>query len=339
VDLFAGAGGLSLGLEAAGFEVLLAVDSWQLAVDTYTKNFSHAAMCADLSSQISKDVAHTAGIGVGEIDLLAGGPPCQGFSIQRIGDDSDARNQLVLDFGRHVRELKPRAFLMENVPGLLGRRGKTLAQAFVAMVEDAGYRVTVGRVNAADYGVPQNRRRVLFVGHRLDGKPYDLDDIDKTEAPTVREVLQDLPEPAPPGTRCWSDPLHIESHLSDLNRKRIALIPAGGGFEDLPPELRVAAHKSGASVIGHRGVYGRLHPDQLAGTVTARFDSFTRGRFGHPLVPRNLTLREGARLQTFPDEFLFLGSREEIAAQIGNAVPPRMADATGRMLARILRDH
>jgi DNA (cytosine-5)-methyltransferase 1 len=130
----------------------------------------------------------------------------------------------------------------------------------------------------------------------------------------------------------------VDGRLSELNRLRLKHISPGGGFEDLPLELRVNCHRAGADVIGHRGVYGRLAPDAPAGTITARFDSFTRGRFAHPYADRNLTMREGARLQGFPDDFIFMGNREEVAAQIGNAVPPPVAEAVARDLAQHLAE-
>lgn len=325
LDLFCGAGGLSLGLEVAGFEVVAAVDNWQLAVDTYTKNFSHAAICRDISTLSGRELCDLAAVRPGDIDLLAGGPPCQGFSVQRIGEDQDPRNNLILEFARLIVELQPRAFLMENVLGLLGKRGKAAFSAFEDRVRDAGYSVDALRVNAADYGIPQNRRRVLVTGFRRDvsGKIPQPETV--SAHLSVWDAIGDLPQAAPPGTAVADDSLHIESKMSALNRKRLSLIPPGGGFEDLPADMRVACHASGAAVIGHRGVYGRLHPHQPAGTITARFDSFTRGRFAHPFADRNITLREGARLQTFPDHFVFLGNREEVAAQIGNAVAPRLA--------------
>jgi DNA (cytosine-5)-methyltransferase 1 len=133
-----------------------------------------------------------------------------------------------------------------------------------------------------------------------------------------------------------SDPLHFRTNLSELNLERLRHIPPGGGFEDLPVELRVNCHKNGASKIGHRYVYGRLAPDRPAGTITARFDSFTRGKFAHPLEDRNITLREGARLQTFPDTFRFSGTQEEIAAQVGNAIPPLLATTIARAMSSYL---
>jgi DNA (cytosine-5)-methyltransferase 1 len=132
------------------------------------------------------------------------------------------------------------------------------------------------------------------------------------------------------------DALHRRIRLSAKNLERLSLIPPGGGFEDLPIEMRVDCHKSGAARIGHRSVYGRLAPDRPAATITARFDSFTRGRFGHPWEERNITLREGARLQGFPDSHSFYGTQEEIAAQIGNAVPPTLAYVFGKALKEFL---
>jgi DNA (cytosine-5)-methyltransferase 1 len=325
IDLFSGAGGLSLGLATAGFDVVAAVDNWQLAVDTYTKNHSHAAISRDVSQLSGAEICEMAGLGQGHVDLLAGGPPCQGFSVQRIGGDYDARNALVLEFARLVAEIQPRAFLMENVPGLLGKRGAHTFSVFQDHLSAAGYVVDVHRVNAADYGVPQNRRRVLVSGFRGTKTKIELRP-EKVDTPlNVWDAIGDLPPASPPGEIATDDPLHAESRMSPLNRERLALIPPGGGFEDLPVDMRVACHARGAAAIGHRGVYGRLHPAQPAGTITARFDSFTRGRFAHPYANRNITLREGARLQTFPDDFVFLGNREEIAAQIGNAVAPRLA--------------
>jgi len=338
IDLFSGAGGLSLGLVSAGFDVVAAVDNWQLAVDTYTKNFSHAAVCRDIGDLSGVELCKIVGMKPGDIDVVAGGPPCQGFSVQRIGDDFDDRNGLVLDFARMVIEMQPRAFLMENVPGLLGKRGAHTFAAFTRKLEAAGYSVCVQRINAADYGVPQNRRRVLVSGFRRDVSGV-MPQPATAELLTVWDAIGDLPAPAPPGTANADDPLHVESKMSPLNRERLALIPPGGGFEDLPAEMRVACHARGAAAIGHRGVYGRLHPEQPAGTITARFDSFTRGRFAHPYANRNITLREGARLQTFPDDFVFLGNREEIAAQIGNAVAPRLAHRFAAEIAGQLTRH
>lgn len=332
VDLFCGAGGLSLGLKEAGFDVVYAADAWPLAVETYNLNFDHKAVVADLGRMFPSAVVP---LGI-EIDLVCGGPPCQGFSIQRIGSDTDPRNDLVLAFGRFVQAIHPKVFLMENVTGLLGKRGLHVFERFRALMESEGYHVEATVLNAVDFGVPQSRRRVFVLGSRRDlGKPLTLPQVDPRpqRSTTVRQAIGDLPAPWIGRHAYGQDPLHKMIGMSPLNRKRIEMIPPGGGFEDLPVEMRVTCHKNGAAKIGHRAVYGRLSPDEPASTITARFDSFTRGRFGHPWEPRNITLREGARLQTFPDAHRFVGNQEEVAAQIGNAVPPRMASVILRDLA------
>jgi DNA (cytosine-5)-methyltransferase 1 len=326
VDLFAGAGGLSLGASEAGVEIVAAVDHWKPAIDTYSRNFDHPALDVDLAVEGSEALRRRLGLRTGDLDLLMGGPPCQGFSIQRIGTDTDHRNDLVLAFAHAVRELGPRLFVMENVRGLLGARGRGHLNRLIAVVTEAGYRVSVHEVDASDYGVPQRRKRVFICGARateegsfqfpprLPGRPV-----------TVWDAIGDLPSPPLDLSPPPDDPLHRRMRLSALNQERLRHIPPGGGFEDLPEDLRVACHRRGASKIGHRYVYGRLAPDEPAGTITARFDSFTRGKFAHPYEDRNITLREGARLQTFPDVHQFVGTQENVAALIGNAVPPKLA--------------
>jgi DNA (cytosine-5)-methyltransferase 1 len=330
LDLFCGAGGLSLGLERAGFRVVGAIDSWPVAVDSYNLNFGHRAACCDLERMSGAEVRAKFGLGDLTLDLVVGGPPCQGFSIQRVGSDQDERNNLVLEFARLVAELRPRGFLMENVLGLVGNRGRELVRLLEESLRRAGYVVKMSRVNAADYGVPQTRRRVIFFGWLPSGSgPLSLPEPALTPArhKTVNDAIGDLAPPPADYSPAPGDPLHRRMRLSALNLERLRLIPPGGGMVDLPTELRVACHRNGADAIGHRYVYGRLAGDRPAGTITGRFDSFTRGKFAHPSDDRNITLREGARLQTFPDSFKFSGTQEDVAAQIGNAVPPSLAEA------------
>ena len=339
IDLFCGAGGLSLGLARAGVEIVCAVDNWSVATKTYSANFDHPTLTADISNLTAAGILDFSGV-LGRVDVVVGGPPCQGFSVQRIGSDLDARNNLVLEFARLVLELSPRMFLMENVPGLLGKRGSPLAKAFQRTLSTSGYQVRSMLLNACDYGVPQSRRRVLFYGWR-DGErefefPAPTHSMD--DHLTVWDAIGDLPSPPEDCTPFPGDPLHRRTRLSPMNLKRLDCIPPGGGMEDLPVELRVACHRNGAHRIGHRYVYGRLAPDKPAATITARFDSFTRGKFGHPYDNRNITLREGARLQSFPDTFKFAGNQEPIAALIGNAVPPTLSTHLAKQIVRSLQD-
>jgi DNA (cytosine-5)-methyltransferase 1 len=152
IDLFCGAGGMSLGLQQAGFSVVCAADAWNIAVDTYRRNFSHPVICTDLTGCSASELKRLTGISHIPIDLVVGGPPCQGFSIQRVGRDDDQRNTLVCEFARLVTELAPTLFMMENVPGLLGKRGYHLLDAFFDIVDIAGYEAEAHIVNAADYG-------------------------------------------------------------------------------------------------------------------------------------------------------------------------------------------
>ncbi|TBB09813.1 DNA cytosine methyltransferase [Rhizobium ruizarguesonis] len=336
VDLFCGAGGLSRGLVAAGFDVRAAVDNWPRAIESYRANFpGHSHLCGDVA-KLEKSSFRQLGV-PSELDLVAGGPPCQGFSVQRIGSDFDERNQLIHEFARVVRDLRPKTFLMENVPGLLGKRGRPIAESFIETMAAAGYSVTHRIVDAVSLGVPQVRRRVFFVGYLSseDGL-FSFPQQSTAKAISVSDAISDLISPPADFLPAPGDPLHRRTKMSPKNLQRLALIPPGGGFEDLPVELRVDCHKDGADKIGHRNVYGRLDADKPAVTITARFDSFTRGKFAHPVEDRNITLREGARLQSFPDSHVFLGTQEEIAAQIGNSVPPTIAEAFGRSLLDLI---
>ena len=341
IDLFSGAGGFSAGLAHAGFEVIGAVDAWPVAVETYGLNFRHPALRADVGTLTAAAFWRGIRREPVPVDLVVGGPPCQGFSIQRRGEDEDPRNDLVFAFGRFVCEVRPRMFIMENVPGLLGPRGRKVLKRFGATLAHGGYLYRAALINAADYGVPQRRRRVLCFGWRTaDVPPFDPPPATHAEGifRTVRDAIGDLPPPAPDrASASASDPLHYRMRLSKKNLERLRLIPPGKGFESLPVDLRVECHKQGADRIGHRNVYGRLDADAPSATITARFDSFTRGMFAHPSEDRNITLREGARLQTFDDDFRFKGTQEEITALIGNAVPPLLAEVMGVAVATHLR--
>lgn len=329
VDLFCGAGGFTRGLLAAGLEVVLGVDNWERASDVYSANFDHPFLGTDVETLTGEDVLSAAEVDT--VHLVVGGPPCQGFSVQRIGDDSDPRNNLVLEFGRLAVELRPEFVVMENVVGLTGRRGQSLLSSLLRILEDGGYTIDVVTVDAANFGVPQRRRRVLVLGRRA-GAPRPCLSPESGGPPTVWDAIGDLQEPPADPRKDHGDPLHRGSRLSELNRLRLSHVPPGGGFQDIPMELRAPCHRRGAGKIGHRQVYGRMHPDEPAPTITARFDSFTRGQFAHPFSDRNITLREGARLQGFPDDHKFVGTREEVAALIGNALPPPLARAIGEAI-------
>lgn len=335
IDSFCGAGGLGLGLQRAGFDIMLSFDIDQLCIKTIKTNpkyFHHNAEVADIADMLNGELLKRCNLKRGELFLLAGGPPCQGFSIQRRGDDTDSRNDLVLMYGKLIDELFPKFFVMENVSGLAGKRGKTILQQLVDDVERIGYNVQVELLDAQDFGVPQRRKRYIVVGERKDiGNNYKYPTSINNRL-TVRDAIGELPEPPLDGSDHPDFPLHRRDRLSERNLQRIRSIGEGQGRDDLPEELLADCHKIDSSVIGFRNVYGRMAWDDVAPTITARFDSFTRGKFGHPSQDRSISLREGALLQTFPKDFQFEGSKVEIARQIGNAVPPVMAEYIGRSI-------
>lgn len=335
IDSFCGAGGLGLGLKNAGFKILLSFDIEQKCIDTINANkkyFDHTAIVADIADMLNQNLLKKCNLKRGELFLLAGGPPCQGFSIQRRGSDTDIRNELVLKYGQMVEELYPCFFVMENVTGLAGKRGKTILEQLIDNVESIGYDVSVNLLDAQEYNVPQRRKRYVIVGKRKDINTTYIPPAPDTKRITVREAIEFLPEPPLNGQDHPDIPLHRRDKLSELNLKRIQAIKPGQGRDDLPEELLADCHKIDSSVIGYRNVYGRMAWDEVAPTITARFDSFTRGKFGHPDQPRSISLREGAILQTFPVDFIFTGNKVDIARQIGNAVPPVLAECIGKSI-------
>ena len=325
LDCFCGAGGLSIGFEKAGFEVIYAFDIDEVSIKTYAHNpkYHHGqAFIRDIYKVTKRSIEEDLGHELGKIDVMIGGPPCQGFSVQRRGDDNDPRNNLILEYCRLIKEIKPQFFVLENVGGLMSKRGKPYIKTLLDTLSAAGYTIQMKKLTASDFGVPQDRKRVIIVGElSVNGKGH-FEYPTPLVAPkvTVREAIIDLMD------KDENDiPNHKADKLSVINLKRIQAITEGQGQDSLPDELQLNCHKKNN---GHRHLdtYGRMAWDKPSPTITARFDSFSRGRFGHPVLDRTITLREGARLQTFPDDFEFLGNKVEVARQIGNAVPPVLAE-------------
>lgn len=341
IDCFSGAGGLCLGLIEAGFNVLYSFDIDENAIATINSNpqyfKGHTAEVKDILTLDASELLNTLALTPGELDLLAGGPPCQGFSIQRRGDDNDNRNHLVEVYCNLIMKIQPKMFVLENVPGIEGRRGKDILSSALAKLRSNGYIIHEKILDAQDFGVPQRRKRVIIVGERNDSDhsrfcyPEPI-----KEKRTVRMTIASLPEPPLDGHDHSSISLHRRDRLSDLNLKRIRALKPGQGRDFLPEDLLADCHRISSQKIGHRNVYGRMAWDDVAPTITARFDSFTRGMFGHPEQDRSISLREGALLQTFPIDFSFCGNKVEIARQIGNAVPVKMAKAIGLQIIKAL---
>lgn len=325
IDCFCGAGGLSLGFEKLGFDVVYAFDLDNAAIETYKHNpgYHHGpAFVRDIYNVSKQSIEADIGHPLDRIDVIIGGPPCQGFSVQRRGDNNDPRNNLVLEYIRLIKEIMPQFFVMENVGGLLSERGKPYLAQLTEKLGEAGYSIQRKTLLASDYGVPQSRRRVFIVGELMTNgfNRFSFPEPGDTRNRTVRDAIYDLMDKTEKDV-----PNHKSDKLSAINLKRIRSITEGQGQDSLPDDLQLACHKNHE---GHRHLdtYGRMAWDKPSPTITARFDSFSRGRFGHPVLDRTITLREGARLQTFPDGFEFVGSKVEVARQIGNAVPPVLAE-------------
>lgn len=338
LDLFCGCGGMSLGFEQAGYHVLLGVDIWKDALETYSLNHRGSkTLCADISSLGASEVE--AQLSGDSVDVIIGGPPCQGFSIagKRIIDDE--RNQLYKGFVRMVEHFKPKAFVMENVPNILSIGGGAVKDSIIEDFEKLGYRVVVRVLLASDYGVPQNRRRAVFVGLK-NGEEYVFPEKSEGEAVTSAEALDDLPEGSLPNgaqypnAACGDYQLlmrkgsnGVYNHDVTIHNERtkeiISLVPDGGNYKDLPVELQ-----------GTRRVHiAWTRLNSLKPSVT--IDTGHRHHF-HYMWNRVPTVRESARLQSFPDNFIFLCSKTSQYKQVGNAVPPLMSKAIAEQLKKFL---
>lgn len=339
IDPFCGAGGLSLGLQSAGFDVAGGFDLDPICIETLNMNkehLNHSIFQADIRDMLKGALLKKLNIKKGDIHLLAGGPPCQGFSVQRtIGEDHDERNLLVDDYADLILDILPKFFLLENVPGIGGKRGIKIMEKYKNKISSHGYFLHEKILDAQDYGVPQRRKRFILVGELTEKPKFSWPEVHIKKRRTVKETIGYLP-PAPLDGDHPEYPKHRADKLSEINLKRIRAIKQGQSRVDLPEELLAECHLLDASKIGHRNVYGRMSWDDVAPTITARFDSFTRGKFGHPEQDRSISLLEGALLQTFPESYRFSGNKVEVARQIGNAVPPKFAAEIGKALIRAI---
>lgn len=342
IDCFCGAGGLSLGLTKAGLNLLYSFDIDKKSIATIKSNPhyipGHPTEVLDIYDLDVISTLERFGLKRGELDLLAGGPPCQGFSIQRTGNDTDERNDLVNRYFSVVKGMLPKFFLMENVPGIKGKRGIEILESNLAEIEKDGYFVHQSLLDAQNYNVPQRRKRVIIVGERKDHtNPLFHFPKESETTITVRDAIGFLPPPPDDYTDHPDYNNHRRDKLTPMNLKRIQSVKQGQGRDFLPEELLLPCHKVSSSVMGHRNVFGRMWWDKVAPTITARFDSFSRGMFGHPEQDRTISLREGALLQTFPLDYIFIGNKVDVARQIGNAVPVNLAQAIGSEIIKALQ--
>ena len=320
VDLFSGCGGLTLGLKQAGFKVIGAVEKDLLSAETYKKNHPKTTVWqTDIEDIKPIDVLRTLKLRKGALDMLAGCPPCQGFStlVTKNGKRriDDPRNKLIYDFLRFVEGLAPKTIMMENVPDL----AKTMRfKRFCKRLRDIGYRVEYRILNVADYGVPQRRRRLVLLGGRFGPVPFPEHDATRR---TVRNALSIINHRHLP-----YDPLNdATDNRTPHVKKLIKKIPKNGGSRtDLSKKSQLRCHKS---FDGFRDVYGRMAWDDVAPTITSGCINPSKGRFLHPTKNRTITLREAALLQSLPISYHISLRRGKYAAaaMIGNALPPEFA--------------
>ncbi len=386
IDLFAGAGGLSTGLEQAGFGVLFANEVSPVYAQTLQHNHpSTKVSVEDIRNLQAKAIQRELGLAQGELDLLCGGPPCQGFSINAPSRTTeDERNHLFLDYLKFVDAFRPKMVLIENVPGMVSFNEGETVRSILKALESLGYRAAVKILYAAHLGVPQMRWRTVFAATRLPRDPHALFPLPRFRAPAranfttkldqellvwppsqvarsatqefvnVGQAIGDLPALSNGGgeerqtygaeaesdfQRKMRDPSgtlwnHQCAALGEVNLQRARLVPPGGSWRDLPHELLPPGMQR-ARRSDHTKRYGRLHPDHLASTILTKCDPHW-GSFFHPTQDRVLSVREAARLQSFPDRVRLLGSLTEQYEQVGNAVPPLLAEALGREIARVL---
>ena len=329
MDLFCGCGGLSLGFEIAGYDVKLAIDNWEDALVTYHKNHKGTkTLNSDLLNLNPKIVEQECDIH--DIDIIIGGPPCQGFSVagKRIIDDD--RNKLYKSFVRFVEYFKPKAFVMENVPNILSIGDGAVKEAILKDFTELGYKVSYKVLTASDYGTPQNRRRAIFVGFH-NGNVFEFPEKSVEKPVTTYEALSDLPEnsvedgkkyPCLPMSeyqkkmRLGTDKLYnhqITVHTPETQRV-IAMVPDGGNYKNLPKDMW--------SLRKVHIAWTRMNSQKPCFTI----DTGHRHHF-HYRYNRIPTVRESARIQSFPDSFVFHGSKTSQYKQVGNAVPPLMSFA------------
>lgn len=347
IDLFAGCGGLSKGFMDAGFNIIVGVDNDQAALNTFALNHNGAvAMKADLSKQETFDEIKKIA-GEREIDVVIAGPPCQGFSLTGPRNFDDERNKLYLAVIEIVKQYQPKAFIIENVPGMATLYEGQIKDEILKRFRKLGYNIDCKILCAADYGVPQIRKRLIFMGVRKDiGEPsFPEPTFSKGNYRTCRDAISDLPslefDLGSDELEYTSKPIteyqklmrgnsttlhnHLGTNHTQMVKDTIALVPEGGNYKDLPEGW-------GESRKFHMA-WTRLDGNSPARTV----DTGHRNLF-HYTYNRIPTVRESARIQSFPDDFIFTGTKTQQSRQVGNAVPPLLGQALGLALMNIIQE-
>lgn len=338
IDLFCGCGGLSYGFIEAGYDVVLGIDHWQDAIKTFEHNHKGSTgLVANLFNETPKEISKKTGIK--KADIIIGGPPCQGFSIagKRIVDDE--RNKLYKSFVSFVEFYKPQVFLMENVPNIVSMGQGIVKETIIKDFENLGYKVVCKVLLASEFGVPQNRRRAFFIGTK-NNKEFIFPKSTTENPVNAKDAISDLPEKSlADGTKYKTEPKsdyqklireksaginnHEITNHSEQTTSIISLVPDGGNYKDLPEELRKTRNVNIA--------WTRLNSKKPSFTI----DTGHRHHF-HYKFNRVPTVRESARIQSFPDTFIFSGSKTSQYKQVGNAVPPILAEVLAKSLKKYL---
>lgn len=332
IDFFCGGGGITRGLIQAGINVVFGLDSNPECKKTYEENNHIPYLVRNVQEVTAEALIEEFPILQDNEELLmVGCAPCQPFSVLNPNNPNEHRSvNLLNEFGRIVQGIHPAHILVENVPGLKGRGGEVL-QEFLDMLDAEGYRYDFNIINAKNYGVPQNRRRfVLIASNRFQPNiPPATHGEGLLPYVTVYDAIHGYPA-LEAGENNEDVPNHRAAGLSDINMQRLQATPANGGSRtDWPQELWLNCHEK---FNGHTDVYGRMVWQRVAPTLTVKCFSISNGRFAHPEQNRAISLREAAALQTFPDDYIFYGSLQEIGKQIGNAVPVLLAETIGRYI-------
>lgn len=337
LDLFCGAGGLSLGFKLAGFKIIGGVEWDKAAMETHKANFkTKYEFCGDIKEIDDEEILKN----FSDVDVIIGGPPCQGFSSanRQEKEEDDPRNKLFFEYLRFVRLIKPSFFVIENVKEILTKNNGYAKDRIIEITSNLGYDVNVQILNSADYGVPQTRRRAIFVGVKNEyGVSFKFDKLKKVNRPvTVYEAIGDICYPQNNINNDFLNYARDTNVLTNHNPKtpcdrvieRISHVPQGGNWRDVPEELWDTKRNN-----RHSSAYKRLDFNLPSITIdTGHMNYF------HPVENRVPTVRESARLQSFPDSFIFMGNQGEQYRQVGNAVPPLMSKAIALEIMGIIKE-
>lgn len=339
VDFFCGGGGMTKGLLNAGINVQFGLDFNPSCQETYEYNNGIPYLCQNITEVTPEELIEAYPLLADNDELLlVGCAPCQPFSNQRHSDHEHAAVNLLDEFGRMVRVLNPVCVLVENVPGIQ-KKGHEVFERFLNLLDTMHYYKFYGVLNSKDYGVPQNRKRLILIASRefIPEEPPHTHGDGLLPYETVRNAIERFPaiNAGEINNEFYN---HQSSALSALNLRRIIATPHDGGSRlDWPQDLVLNCHNGGYR--GHTDVYGRMMWDEVSPTLTSKCFSLSNGRFGHPEQNRAISLREAASIQSFDDNYCFFGSVQEIGKQIGNAVPVLLAQRIGEYILNNHENH